>query len=102
MLELGETMTDQTTSDGLGLPEPAFGWLSVCGDDGRWRESATGERAFDAKQMRAYAAQQVAAERERCLHLARYALSCARNKEWAAADDALDRFESADEPKRLP
>jgi hypothetical protein len=37
----------------------------------------------------------VAAERERCLHLARYALSCARNTEWAAADDALDRIEGA-------
>lgn len=53
-------------TEGLGpLPEPAFGWLSVSGNDGRWTESATGERAFDAEQMRAYAGAAVAAERER-------------------------------------
>lgn len=46
-----------------------------------------------ADAVRAYVVQERAAERERCLHLARYALSCARNTEWTAAEDALDRIE---------
>jgi hypothetical protein len=47
------------------LPEPAFGVLAVDGDTGRWCEAEKGEACFDAEQMIAYAAQAVAAERER-------------------------------------
>lgn len=47
------------------LPEPAFGMLSVNGDTGYWYESIAGQAAFDADQMRAYAAVCVAAELER-------------------------------------
>ena len=58
--------TNVGSNGGLGpLPEPEFGRLTVSHDDGRWCESATGERAFSAQQMRIYAEQQVAAERER-------------------------------------
>ena len=63
--------TNVGSNGGLGpLPEPEFGRLAVSHDDGRWCESATGERAFSAQQMRIYAEQQVAAEREQWQRIA--------------------------------
>lgn len=75
------------------LPEPAQEAQSSGYMPGCPIEIAETPDYYTADQMRAFALQERAVERERCLHLARYALSCARNTEWSAAEDALDRIE---------
>lgn len=70
-----------------------------------WNKRNAKEAASDLpaerERLRAAVAAAVEQERERCLHLARYALSCAKNTEWSAAQDALDRIDRATptEPK---
>jgi hypothetical protein len=75
-------------SEGLGpLPEPAFGRLAVDGDSGCWREAETGEAAFDAEQMRAYATQERTAERERCAQVVE-AMQILPGRDFSASDAA--------------
>lgn len=87
------------------LPEPAGFRTRYRSEPGMighypWTYADQGRRRVDRPQHESeslYTEEQVrqllAVERERCLRLAGYALSCAKNTEWAAAEDAIARID---------